>query len=272
MRNRAAQTKVDHYGSQYGNFESDILSAIRRDAFGEDIGQTGWTTSDEQDLFISWLRLTAGKRLLDIACGSGRPALRIAQKTGCHVTGVDIHKDGVMNAQRHADHLGLSEASSFICADASTTLPFEDETFNAIICIDAINHLPDRHAVFEEWRRLLKPSGVLVFTDPVVITGPMTNQEMTIRSSIGFFLFVPTGMNERILGDCGFDVDRAMDRTENMANNARRWLKARSQQEKQLRTLEGDDNYHGQQTFFETAHALAAERRLSRFAYMARRA
>jgi hypothetical protein len=51
---------VDLYGASYRNFASALYEAIRREAFGEDIGQTGWLTAEEQDLFIgcpSWTRI-----------------------------------------------------------------------------------------------------------------------------------------------------------------------------------------------------------------------
>ena len=73
---------VDLYGASYRNFASALYAEIRREAFGEDIGQTGWLTAEEQDLFLAWLGLSPAARLLDVACGSGGPTLRIAEKTG----------------------------------------------------------------------------------------------------------------------------------------------------------------------------------------------
>ena len=104
-RPRAA--KVDHYGAQYGNFASRLYAEIRQEAFGEDIGQNGWLTAAEQDLFIPWLNLSERKVLLDLACGSGRPTLRIAERTGCRVWGLDLHAEGIANAARLAGSLGL---------------------------------------------------------------------------------------------------------------------------------------------------------------------
>ena len=66
-----------HYNANYGNFQKELYAEIRRDAFGEDIGQNSWLTSDEHDKFLEWLGLGPGKTLLDIACGAGGPALRI---------------------------------------------------------------------------------------------------------------------------------------------------------------------------------------------------
>lgn len=262
---------VDHYGAQYGSFDTDVLAEVRREAFGEDIGQTGWLTADEQDLFIDWLELSSGSHLLDIACGSGRPTLRIAERTGCAVSGADLHDDAIGNARNFADELGLADRAHFQVADASQPLPFDSDAFDGLICIDAINHLADRPAVLADWYRVLKPGGRLLFTDPIVVTGPLTNEEIAIRASIGFFLFVPQGTDEHLLDAAGFSVERVEDRTGNMARNARQWLDARARREADLRKIEGDEAYDGQQVFFETAARLAEERRLSRLAILARK-
>src|SRR6266705_936743 len=87
-----------HYDANYGNFQTDLYAEIRREAFGEDIGQNSWLTADEQDKFLEWLDLSPGKRLLDIACGAGGPALRIAAVTGCSVVGIDVHAQAVTTA------------------------------------------------------------------------------------------------------------------------------------------------------------------------------
>ena len=261
---------VDHYGATYEGFAAEIYAGIRREAFGEDIGQTGWLTADEQDLFISWLGLDARSRLLDLACGSGGPTLRISRETGCSVVGVDLHERGVAAARQQAAAQGLEGRATFVPGDASRRLDFDDGAFDAVICVDAINHLPDRERVLREWRRVLAPGGRLVFTDPITITGPITDEEMRIRSSIGFFLFVPRGVDEQLLEQTGYDVLEAVDRTPNMARLARRWLEARDARAADLRAIEGDETFEGQQTFFDVAARLAEERRLSRFAFAAR--
>jgi ubiquinone/menaquinone biosynthesis C-methylase UbiE len=146
---------VGHYNANYGNFQSELYAQIRRDAFGEDIGQNSWLTSDEQDRFLEWLDLSSGKTLLDVACGAGGPALRIAAATGCSVIGIDVHEQAVTTASLLAIQLGLVERAEFRVADATRSLPFSDATFDAITCIDAINHFPDRAYVIADWARLL---------------------------------------------------------------------------------------------------------------------
>ena len=84
-----------HYNANYRNFQTELYTQIRHEAFGDDIGQNSWLTSDEQDRFLRWLDLSSGKTLLDVACGAGGPALRIAAITGCSVVGIEVHEPAI---------------------------------------------------------------------------------------------------------------------------------------------------------------------------------
>lgn len=261
------EPQVDHYGSQYGNFAAQLYADIRAATYHDDIGQNGWLTAEEQDLFISWLELGESDRLLDVACGSGGPTLRVAERTGCQVDGIDIHRDAVSTAQTAAADRNLTGRAAFHHVDGSAELPFGDATFDAVMCVDAINHLPDRPQVLAEWHRILRPGGRLVFTDPIVVTGPLSHEEIAVRASIGFFLFVPDGSDDTMLEHAGFTIRHRTDRTQNMAVMAARWREARAAQAEALREVEGDATFEGQQTFFAVCATLAAEKRLSRIAY-----
>ncbi len=260
---------ADHYSAQYRDFAAEVYEEVRREAFGEDIGQNSWLTRDELQRLLPRLELGPPARLLDVACGSGGPALHIARETGCAIVGVDLFEEAVANGNRVAREDGLEARASFVQADAGEPLPFEDGSFDAILCIDAINHLPDRPHVLADWARLLRRGGRLVFTDPVVVTGPVDSHEIATRASIGFFLFVPPGENERLLDEAGLTVLAAEDTTETMAEVALRRSEARANHAKALRQVEGDEAFEGRQRFFETAALLARERRLSRLVYVA---
>jgi len=258
-----------HYDANYGNFETDLYAEIRREAFGEDIGQSSWISADEQDRFLPLLNLAPGKTLLDIACGSGGPAMRIVVKTGCSLVGVDVHGQAVSTAASLAAQRGMSALTSFRQCDATVALSFPDASFDAITCIDAINHLPDRPRVLADWTRLLKPGGRMLFTNPCTITGSLSNAELAVRSSIGFFLFVPAGYDRQVIAHCGLRLVASEDVTENMAVIAQKRMGARASRGEQLRAIEGESTFEAQQQFFAVATLIARERRLSRFVYVA---
>lgn len=99
--------------SAYAGFEEAVLSQVREDTYGEDIGQFSWLTADEFRRFLHWLNLGPGSEVLDVACGSGGPALFIARTAGCHVTGIDINGNGINSANQKAQAEGMSVQAQF---------------------------------------------------------------------------------------------------------------------------------------------------------------
>ena len=257
------------YDAAYENFQTSLYEEIRREAFGEDIGQNSWLTAGEQDKFLSWLGLAPGKTLLDVACGAGGPVLRIAALTGCTITGVDVLEKAISTARSLASQRGLESRAEFRVVDADKQLPFPESSFDAITCVDAINHLTDRLRVLADWARLLKPGGRILFTNPAVVTGPLTNAEIAVRSLSGFYLFVPGGHDERVIMRCGLRVVACEDRTPELGEIAERRKSARESRSLALRRIEGDVAYEDRQKFLSVVANLAREARLARYVYVA---
>jgi len=240
--------QVDLFNSTYGNFEEKVLAEIRRETYGEDIGQTSWITVDEYDTFYSWLNLSAGDHVLEIASGSGGPALYLAKKFGCQITGLDINEEGIKTANQHALDAKITDAK-FQLADVNQRLPFDDGTFDAVMCMDSANHLRDRLGVLKEWRRVLKTGRRILFTDPVVITGAVSNEELAARSSIGFFLFVPLDVTKQYIQEAGFNLLRCEDVTGNIELTSGRWHASRQKHREDLVKIEGEERFDGLQNF-----------------------
>jgi SAM-dependent methyltransferase len=262
---------VDLYDSAYGNFATDLLGQVRSEAFGEDIGQNSWLTADEYLRFFEWLEIKPASNVLEIGCGSGGPALFMARTRRCHIIGIDNNENGIATAKEMSQEQGLASLVRFQYADASNPLPFEDETFDSIICIDAINHLPNRPRVLAEWRRVLKSEGRILFTDPITVTGLLSNEEIAVRSSIGYFLFAPIGEDERLIKEAGFELIRCEDVTDNEVKVSKRWHDARAKRNEDLIKIEGKITFEGLQQFLLVVYKLSSERRLSRMVYMARK-
>lgn len=263
--------EVDLYDSHYAGVEEDVYVAIRRETFGADLGQTSWITASEARHFFDLLRLSADDRVLEVACGFGGIARLMAKERRARVVGIDINEHAIEAASTRAAREGMADLADFQVTDASRRLPFDDASFNALFCNDAIDHLPGRDRVLRDWFRILHPGGRVLFTDPILVTGVLTNEEIAIRSSVGFYLFVPPGENERLLEAAGFEVVQVEDATESVALVGKRWHEARAERRAELVRLEGEQDYEGLQRFLSVVHQLAEERRLSRYTYVARK-
>nr|MBA3812711.1 hypothetical protein [Caulobacteraceae bacterium] len=94
--------RFDFYGARYHRFGGELMAALRREVYGEDLGQTGWRGAAEQAEIADLPRLGPGVDLLDVACGAGGPSLALAQGAGCGVIGLDVEASGVARATAQA--------------------------------------------------------------------------------------------------------------------------------------------------------------------------
>jgi len=228
-------------------------------------------TATEYRRFLKLLELPPGAHVLEVGFGAGGCAIYAAETAGVRVTGIDINENAVSNARQLAAGKGLESRARFERVDASKTLPFSEGTFDAVFSNDAICHLADRPAVLKEWHRVLKYGGRLLFSDAMILTGVLSSEELAVRSSIGFYLFLPGGENERLIGQAGFKLLRADDLTASAETISKKRHDAREQRRDDMIRLEGEANFLGVQKFLSCVHMVSRERRLSRFAYLAQK-
>lgn len=110
------------------------------------------------DVMIECLALQADHHVLDIACGTGEPGLSIAEivEDG-RVVGMDISTGMLAVAHEHAETRGIDNFESH-SADVSS-LPFDDDSFDAISCRMGFMFFPDIQKTLQEMHRVLKPGG-----------------------------------------------------------------------------------------------------------------
>jgi len=262
---------VDLYGTAYRNLSTHALEQVRRDTYGEDFGQSSWVTADEYRRFFRLVDLGPPHHVLDVGCGSGGPAMFLCREVGCHVTGVDLNESGIHAALTLVKHADMQNQIDFRHADVRQRLPFPDQVFDVIVCMDVICHLLDRRSLFLEWSRVLRSGGRILYTDPVVVTGLVSKEEFATRSSTGDFAFGPPGVNEQLIGEAGFELLCVEDVTENEVEVSCRWHAARERRAAELNQLEGEQTFAGLQRFLATVHRLTSERRMSRFVYVGRK-
>lgn len=100
-----------------------------------------------------------GETILDVATGTGEIASLLSERMGGtgHVFGTDISEVMINVAQHKCPEV------SFLIGEA-TALPFEDQTFDQVVCGIGLFFVPNMLAAIQEWKRVLKPGGHIVFT------------------------------------------------------------------------------------------------------------
>jgi 2-polyprenyl-3-methyl-5-hydroxy-6-metoxy-1,4-benzoquinol methylase len=207
--------------------------------------------------------------VLDVACGSGGPSLSLVEQTGCRLTGIDIEAAGIWQAEREAAVRGLTGRVGFATADCDRRLPFTDESFDVVVCIDALLHIKDRFAALTDWARLLRQGGRLILADAAVLTGTVSIDDLNTRASQGTFLLAPPGLNERAIEEAGFVLQNVENKTQRVAEIASRWHSARARYVDELLKQESLEWFEQRQRFLAMTAELAASGRLSRFFYVA---
>jgi ubiquinone/menaquinone biosynthesis C-methylase UbiE len=107
---------------------------------------------------------TAGMRILDAATGTGFAAIAAARAAGptAHVLGVDISEGMLSRARQSITSRGTTNIE-LIKADAASLPHLDTGSFDIVLCSAGLLYLPVQPAL-REWRRLLKPGGLVAFS------------------------------------------------------------------------------------------------------------
>jgi ubiquinone/menaquinone biosynthesis C-methylase UbiE len=131
---------------------------------------------------VAAAKVEPGMRVLDVACGTGEPAISLAlllQGTGL-VFGIDISSEPLKLAAQRARQRGLGNVA-FQQADVHN-LPFSNGQLDRVTCRLGVMFFSDPPRALREMRRMLKPSGRIT----LLAWGPM--QQPYFESTIGVIL------------------------------------------------------------------------------------
>ena len=129
------------------------------------------------DTLIDW----QGRAVLDLGCAGGFMAEALAQR-GAQVTGIDPAAAAIVAARSHAQTAGHDIAYDVGMGEA---LPYSDAAFDAVVCVDVLEHVADLSRVLAEVARTLRPGGLFLFDtinrNPVARMATITVAEDILR-------------------------------------------------------------------------------------------
>ena len=115
---------------------------------------------------IEELQMRGDERVLDVGAAVGDLALTIATAPGFRgqVIGVDWSKSMMEAAGERALELGVAPRAHFQVVDVRQGLPFDESEFDVIFCLGLLETLPQAEKILAEFKRVLKPGGLLVLS------------------------------------------------------------------------------------------------------------
>jgi cyclopropane fatty-acyl-phospholipid synthase-like methyltransferase len=183
------------------------------------------------DLCVDRLTVAPGQRVLDLGCGSGRPAVRLAEAAQAEVVGITVSSAQLEIAQKRAHDEGLADRVQFSFVDAMS-MAFEDESFDAVLAIESLEHMPDQAHVLRSVACILRPGGRLVVAQPAMHRTNDDRHDDLLRGLYRMYglpeqpfldqypqLFAHAGLRVRYLEDV---YERVMPPTLNLMNE---WLR-----------------------------------------------
>jgi ubiquinone/menaquinone biosynthesis C-methylase UbiE len=141
------------------------------------------------DELLEMCRLDENSEVLDVGCGTGFTACRIATRYGSKVVGVDISEKMVASAKRRAEKENL-EKVEFRVVDAAE-LPFDDDSFDFVVMESVLNILPSEKIseALSEVSRVTRTNGLVgvneVFRDEYTPPELLERINMLLKDSLG---------------------------------------------------------------------------------------
>lgn len=140
--------------------------------FFDMLGQTEWNRSIQRSL-IHWMGVYDQHEVLDVGCGAGRFVMQLAQRAKW-VTGLDSSESMIMRARLNAMDYRLDN-TTFTVGDIRD-LPFGEEKFDLITCLNLLFMFPDPVQPLRELIRVCKPEGQVVLLNPSPALNPWSAQ------------------------------------------------------------------------------------------------
>lgn len=145
-------TSPDDQGSELESIRNFYDSVYYKDA------KKDGSSSSHYEGLASRVGITAGERVLDVACGLGR-WLSVCERRGAIPSGIDL-------SERAIDVCRQTMPEGTFFAQPAEKLPFESGTFDVVTCLGSLEHFVDQESAVREMVRVARPNARLVILVP----------------------------------------------------------------------------------------------------------
>ena len=180
-------TRLDFTIGDVNDVYSGPVGILWEMLMGEQIHVGG---EKETEILAAKAHLRRGSTVLDVCSALGGPARYLAKSYGCLVTGLDATPKMVEEAVRRTKQQGLSKQITYRLGNA-LDMPFKTGTFDVVWGQDAWCYITDKDRLLQESFRVMKPGGVIAFTDWLQV-GTMTESEWVDLNSFMAFPYMET--------------------------------------------------------------------------------
>jgi ubiquinone/menaquinone biosynthesis C-methylase UbiE len=183
-------------GQYLGRGNSRNSFNVLQDTFVES-GENKRTESDHEatgldEFLVRFPRLLeelTGKRVLDFGCGYGGKAVELARRLpGSYVIGIDVHQKKIDKGQDFGARKGVANCEFRLCTQESVPMP--DQSVDAVVCHDVLEHVREPAIVISEMHRVLKKDGKAYIVFPPY-DGPVSHHLDFITSMPGLHWIYP---------------------------------------------------------------------------------
>lgn len=185
-------------------------------------------TAELTTRMIAASQLSPGLRVLDVGCGSGTPARRIATEHGVEVLGITTSAVGVEAATQESARLGVDTVSFEQRDGTANGLP--DASFDRAWVLESSHLMPDRRALISECARVLRPGGRIALCDIIrrreigfAELKERRHEFAVLRSAYGAARMDSLEIYSGLMADAGLVVDEVVDITRETLPTLDRW-------------------------------------------------
>jgi ubiquinone/menaquinone biosynthesis C-methylase UbiE len=154
------------------------------------------------EMLVELCHIDQEKYVLVVGCGVGVTPCYLARRYACQVIGVDLSEEMVARSRERAKRQGVAGMAEFQVADAQD-LPFEDNTFDAVLCESVNAFIANKAKAMGEYVRVARPGGYVGVNEVTWLETPPSELVRYLYRIMGAEFLTGNGGWKTLLGGSG---------------------------------------------------------------------